>query len=134
LGPAEYEADALITGMEYSSTEFHTKSMHDNTRITITILDIIHHHIFYLKHDVSDTRFGFRLQVETTPLGPIYRASIFVETEASPIYWAQLSGFHLKIEIKSSPRNVVLQVKDRTMDNVRNCDSYINIPSSQTYR
>jgi hypothetical protein len=25
-------------------------------------------------------------------------------------------------------------IKDRTMDNVQNCDSYINIPSSQPYR
>jgi hypothetical protein len=25
------------------------------------------------------------------------------------------------------------KIKDRTMDNVQNCDSYINIPSSQTY-
>jgi hypothetical protein len=25
-------------------------------------------------------------------------------------------------------------IKDRTMDNVQNCDSYINIPSPQTYR
>jgi hypothetical protein len=24
-------------------------------------------------------------------------------------------------------------IKDRTMDNVQNCDSYINIPSPQTY-
>jgi hypothetical protein len=34
----------------------------------------------------------------------------------------------------SSLRNAVFQIKDRTMDNVQNCDSYINIPSSQTYR
>jgi hypothetical protein len=24
-------------------------------------------------------------------------------------------------------------IKDRTLDNAQNCDSYINIPSSQTY-
>jgi hypothetical protein len=29
---------------------------------------------------------------------------------------------------------VEFQIKDRTMDNVQNCDSYINIPLSQTYR
>jgi hypothetical protein len=29
---------------------------------------------------------------------------------------------------------VEFPIKDRTMDNVQNCDSYINIPSSQTYR
>jgi hypothetical protein len=26
------------------------------------------------------------------------------------------------------------KIKGRMMDNVKNCDSYINIPSSQTYR
>jgi hypothetical protein len=30
--------------------------------------------------------------------------------------------------------NVLFQIKDWTMDNIQNCDSYINIPSSQTYR
>jgi hypothetical protein len=30
--------------------------------------------------------------------------------------------------------DIVVWIKDRTMDNVQNCDSYINIPSSQTYR
>jgi hypothetical protein len=29
---------------------------------------------------------------------------------------------------------VLFYIKDRTMDNVQNCDSYINITSSQTYR
>jgi hypothetical protein len=29
---------------------------------------------------------------------------------------------------------VEFSIKDRTMDNVQNCDSYINMPSSQTYR
>jgi hypothetical protein len=31
-----------------------------------------------------------------------------------------------------SPKRRVL--KNRKIDNVRNCDSYINIPSSETYR
>jgi hypothetical protein len=26
------------------------------------------------------------------------------------------------------------KIEDKTMDNVQNCDSYINIPLSQTYR
>jgi hypothetical protein len=30
--------------------------------------------------------------------------------------------------------SLCLRTKDRTMDSVQNCDSYINIPSSQTYR
>jgi hypothetical protein len=34
------------------------------------------------------------------------------------------------MESESSLRNVLLYVKDRMMDNVQNCDSYINIPSS----
>jgi hypothetical protein len=35
-------------------------------RITITILDIIHRPVFYLKHGVSETGFFLRLQVEPT--------------------------------------------------------------------
>jgi hypothetical protein len=31
-------------------------------------------------------------------------------------------------------RNVMFKIKDRTMGIVQNCNSYINIPSSQTYR
>jgi hypothetical protein len=31
----------------------------------ITILDIIHRPVFYLKHSVSETRFCLRLHVET---------------------------------------------------------------------
>jgi hypothetical protein len=49
-------------------------------------------------------------------------------------YWilSQSSGgTHLKKETESSLRNVVFQIKGRTMDNVQNCDSYINTPSSQ---
>jgi hypothetical protein len=66
-------------------------------------------------------------------MDPIGRASLRLrvrcsKTETSSIYWSQLSRFNLKMETKSSPRNVM-----RTMDNVQNCDSYINIPSSQTY-
>jgi hypothetical protein len=56
------------------------------------------------------------------------------KTETSSIYCAQLSRFHPKTEKESGLQNVVFQIKDRTMDNVQNCDSYINILSSQTYR
>jgi hypothetical protein len=45
------------------------------------------------------------------------------------IYWAHLSRFHMKTETESSLRNVAFWIKDITMDNVQNCDSYINIPS-----
>jgi hypothetical protein len=41
--------------------------------ITITILNIIHLPIFYLKQNVSETELSLRLQVEPTQLCPIYR-------------------------------------------------------------
>jgi hypothetical protein len=36
-----------------------------------------------------------------------------------------MSRFHLKTEIESSLRNSVLQIKDRTMDNVQSYDTYL---------
>jgi hypothetical protein len=36
------------------------------TDITITILDIIQHSVFYLKHDVLETEFCLHFQVEPT--------------------------------------------------------------------
>jgi hypothetical protein len=41
--------------------------------------------VFYLEHDVSETEFCLRLQVEPTQMGPIQRASLYVRTEAKPI-------------------------------------------------
>jgi hypothetical protein len=70
---------------------------------TITILDIIHCSVFYLKHDVSET--GFCPTI---------------------LYWAHLSGFHMKF-------NAIYWFVTK-LDNVQNCGSYINIPSSRTYR
>jgi hypothetical protein len=49
--------------------------------ITITILDITHRHVFYLKYDVSETEFCLQLQVETIQLGPIDRASLISKTD-----------------------------------------------------
>jgi hypothetical protein len=49
------------------------------------------------------------------------------ETKISSIYWTQLSKLHLKTKIEYSLQNVVFEIKDRTMDNVQNCDDYINI-------
>jgi hypothetical protein len=56
--------------------------------ITITILDIIHRPVFYLKHDVSNPASG-------------------PETETNSIYWAEQSRFHLKTETESSLRNIM---------------------------
>jgi hypothetical protein len=44
--------------------------------ITITILDIIRCRVLYWKHNVSETRFCLRLQVEPTQLGPIDEANL----------------------------------------------------------
>jgi hypothetical protein len=48
---------------------------------TITILDTIHRHVFYLKHDVSETGFWIRLHVEPTEVGPVDTASLCLQVE-----------------------------------------------------
>jgi hypothetical protein len=48
--------------------------------------------------------------------------------------WNLFDSAYLKAERESSLRKVVFQIKDRTMDNVQNSDSYINITSLKTYR
>jgi hypothetical protein len=50
-----------------------TKEIHN---ITVTILDIIHRPVFYIKHDVSDTGFCLRLQAKPTQMGPIELVSV----------------------------------------------------------
>jgi hypothetical protein len=40
------------------------------------------------------------------------------------IYWALQIRFHLDTEPESSLRNVVFWIRDGTMNNVQNCDSY----------
>jgi hypothetical protein len=59
--------------------------------VTITIQDIIHCPVFYLKHDVSETDFCLHIQVEPTQLVPVDRASLS----------------HLKMQTESSLRIVV---------------------------
>jgi hypothetical protein len=44
--------------------------------ITITILEITHRPVYYLKHSVSETGFCSRLQVEPTKLGPTDSANL----------------------------------------------------------
>jgi hypothetical protein len=43
-----------------------------------------------------------------------------------------MNRFILKMEAKWSLWNVILYIKDRTVDNVQNYDSYINMPLSKT--
>jgi hypothetical protein len=45
----------------------------------------------------------------------------------SSIDWAQFSRFHLKTEIESSLRNVVLN-KNMTMNNAQKHNNWINVP------
>jgi hypothetical protein len=49
-----------------------------NFSITITILDIIHRCVFYLKLDASETAYSLRLQVEPTQMGLIERGNLRV--------------------------------------------------------
>jgi hypothetical protein len=44
--------------------------------IIITILGIINDPVFHFKHDVSETGFCLRLQVEPTQFGPIEKARL----------------------------------------------------------
>jgi hypothetical protein len=73
--------------------------------VSNTVLDIIHRRAFYLKHDVSDTGFCLRLQVEL--LSDTQYKEFGLEMKAGSFYWAQLSRFHLKADKESSVRNVV---------------------------
>jgi hypothetical protein len=61
---------------------------------------------FYLKHNVSETRFCLCLQVEPTQLDPSTDLVSGPEMGASSINLAQLSRFHLKMETESSLWNV----------------------------
>jgi hypothetical protein len=52
-----------------------------NSGITITILDVINHPVFYLKKNyISKTGFCLHLQVEPTYIGPIERAILCLRT------------------------------------------------------
>jgi hypothetical protein len=77
--------------------------------ITITILNIIHRPLFYLKHDISETGSHLRFRLERTHLWPIDRATIYLRT-----------GDRIQ-----SPKSCVLN--KRTKVNVQNCDSYIPV-------
>jgi hypothetical protein len=51
--------------------------------VTVTILDVIHHPVFYLKHNFSEIGFCHRLQMGPTQLGPIDTASPCLRTPAT---------------------------------------------------
>jgi hypothetical protein len=55
----------------------------------------------------------------------VYRWNL--QRERADLYWAQLGMLNLKTETESTLRNIGFLIKDRTMDNVQNCDSYIKV-------
>jgi hypothetical protein len=75
--------------------------------ITITIFNIIHRPLFYLKHDASETGFCLRPQVRPTEMGPIEALSKGPIWVGSTWTRTQYSSFFYK---------------DRTKDNAQNCD------------
>jgi hypothetical protein len=96
--------------------------------ITITILDIIHRPVFYLKKktfwrldSVSVFRWKLLIWDQYTELVTCLRTVATApigcpEIETNSVDWAKLSIFHLKTEKESNLRNV-FQIKERTMDN-----------------
>jgi hypothetical protein len=96
---------------------------------------IIHRPVFYLKHDVSETGFCLRFQVEPTQFGPKDTAVLRLwsgDGEGGILYILNTTAYDSP-EDGDRIQCVVFVIKERTMDNVQNCDSYIHIPSSQTY-
>jgi hypothetical protein len=89
--------------------------LHRLCSLPITILYIIHRLSSFKENGISATGLCHRHQMGPTQMGTIGR-------------------LHPKIETESLPRNVEYSIDDRKMDNIQDCDSYINIPSSQTYR
>jgi hypothetical protein len=85
--------------------------------ITITILNIV--------HDVSETELCVRLQVKSTQVGPIDRASLWLQAHklfrlGPPDLVSLEDGDRLQ-----SPKRHVLNTK-QTMNSVHNCDNDTN--------
>jgi hypothetical protein len=50
--------------------------------VTVTIMDVINRHVFYLKQNVAVTGFCLRVQVEPSHEGPVNRAILCLRTPA----------------------------------------------------
>jgi hypothetical protein len=107
--------------------------------IFIAILGITHRSDFYLNHDVSETGYCLRLQVSPAQFDSIDRANLCFR--AASIYLSNRvcttwrPKYNRVSETSCSEWNKHKnKIKDRTMGNDQNCDSYIDIPASQTYR
>jgi hypothetical protein len=88
--------------------------------LCVTVLDIIHRPVLYLKHDVSETGLCLHLKVN---LARRQRLALF-----GPSKLVQREDGN---RIQSTKRFVF---NKRTMDSVQNCDSYMNTQFSQTYK
>jgi hypothetical protein len=88
---------------------------------TLTVLDIIHHPVFYLKHDVSETGSCLHLQVEPTQVRPVNRASLRMRQRQTPSVGP--------IWVDTTRRDRIQSPKHRVLNkrHVQNCGSYINI-------
>jgi hypothetical protein len=54
-------------------------------------------------------------------------------TKGTTLKEIRVNLFYMYKCIFANQGSILIEIKDRTMDGVQNCDSYINIPSSQTY-
>jgi hypothetical protein len=101
----------------------------------MTILDIIRRPII-LKHDVSETGLCLLLQVEHTQMGPTERSNLClrIRQRIAPSTGLILVGSIWRRSQNPVSETSYYKIKDGTINNIQNCDSYINIPSPQTYR
>jgi hypothetical protein len=61
-----------------------------------------------------------------------WRSTItFLDFIHRSVFHLKLSKFHLKTETESGFRKAVFKIKDRKMNHVQNCDSFITILCSQ---
>jgi hypothetical protein len=52
---------------------------------------------------------------------------LLVSRDRPALSIAQLIKYHLKTQTETSLRNIVFEIEDKTMDNVQDCHSYINL-------
>jgi hypothetical protein len=74
-----------------------------------------------------------RLWGPTRLLSKWYSGTLSSEVEL-PVPWLRAHNRKSYSLCRVQLRNVVFSMKDRTMDNAQNCDSYVNIPSSEACR
>jgi hypothetical protein len=95
----------MIYELEERRTKVIVHQRHSDNLVfmIITILNIFHSPLFYLKSDVSET--GFYIVFRWNPLN--WAHGVSSKTETSSIYWNKLSRFRLKTDKEFSLRTVV---------------------------